>query len=85
MVFNVNRNIFPNFNEGFEPESEEVCPICEIVDAYSHQITNVNSHEELKYILHGMVEGAFQDGYTAALQDDVEIKSDLLNEMYKGL
>lgn len=78
----MNRNIFPNFNEEFESE-ETSCPICDLVEAYSHQITNASSHEEIKYILHGMIEGAFQDGYISALQEDIEVKNNILNGMYQ--
>lgn len=76
----MNNRVFPNFNNNFEPEDES-CPVCELVDNYLPEIIHVNDHEELKILLHNLAEEAFQEGYTSSLQDDIEVKAGLLNEI----
>lgn len=80
----MNNRIFPNFSDFNEPEEENTCPMCELVEAYSHEIAHVETREELEELIHFLAEDAFQNGYTLALQDDVEVKTDLLSGMYQG-
>lgn len=82
MVFIIENRFSQNYNEDFETEDND-CIICDIVDKYSFEIAFAESLDDLEFMLHELVKNAFEDGYMAALQDDVDVKNELIDGMYK--
>lgn len=83
MVFIIENRFSQNYNEDFDTENSD-CPFCDIVDRYSFEIAFAESLDNLEFMLHELVKNAFEEGYIAALQDDVNVKSELIDEMYEG-
>lgn len=76
-----NNKSFSFFLNNPKSEDECLCDSCRLVQAYFNEIINAESYEEIEDLLHGLVDDAFRDGYTEALQNDIKATSELLNSI----
>lgn len=66
-----------------DSEQEDHCEICELIDPRFEEIIHSESEKELRLYLHSLVEEAFRQGYINALEDDIDVKVDLINNQYE--
>lgn len=58
------------------------CEACQVTEEYLHVAKNCKTIEELRAILRGLYEDAYDNGYEGMLRDDIEAKQELLERGY---
>ncbi|PAV30186.1 hypothetical protein CIL05_06880 [Virgibacillus profundi] len=64
----------------FQEEEQCDCETCHTIESHLEIALKSDSKDEVRHILRGLYEDAHQEGYRAALVDDIEFKTQVLTQ-----